>query len=147
MGLQERLFKDMKSAMKSGDKVTLETLRMLRSQIKNASISKGGDLSDDDVTGVLSKEAKRRKESIDLYTEGNRKDLVQQETKELEIITSYLPEMMSKEELLKMVDRTIRETGAESIKDMGKVMGAVMPQIKGRADGKAVQEIVRGRLS
>ena len=147
MGLQERLFEDMKSAMKSGDKVTLETLRMLRSQIKNASISKGGDLSDDDVTGVLSKEAKRRKESIDLYTEGNRKDLVQQETKELEIITSYLPEMMSKEELLKMVDRTIRETGAESIKDMGKVMGAVMPQIKGRADGKAVQEIVRGRLS
>ena len=147
MGLQERLFEDMKSAMKSGDKVTLETLRMLRSQIKNTSISKGEDLSESDVIGVLSKEAKRRKESIDLYTEGNRQDLVQQETKELEIITSYLPELMSEAELLEIVDRTIKETGAESLKDMGKVMGAVMPRIKGRADGKAVQEIVRGRLS
>jgi uncharacterized protein YqeY len=146
MGLQEKLLDDMKLAMKSGDKLVLETVRMLRSQIKNVSISKGEDLTDDDVVGVLTKEAKKRKESLELYKQGERQDLADKEAAELKIIDSYLPEALSQEELEKIVSEAIAESGAESLKEMGKVMGAVMPKVKGRADGKAVQEMVRVKL-
>ena len=147
MGLEERLLEDMKTGMKSGDKLAVETLRMLRSQIKNASIAKGEDLSEDDVIGVLSKEAKKRKESLALFKEGGRKDLVEKEQKELDLITSYLPEALSDDELLGIVQNAIDESGAEGLRDMGKVMGLVMPKVKGRADGKMVQELVKKKLS
>ena len=147
MGLEERLLEDMKTGMKSGDKLAVETLRMLRSQIKNASIAKGEDLSEDDVIGVLSKEAKKRKESLALFKEGGRKDLVEKEQKELDLITSYLPEALSDDELLGIVQNAIDESGAEGLRDMGKVMGLVMPKVKGRADGKMVQELVEKKLS
>jgi uncharacterized protein YqeY len=146
MGLQEKLLDDMKTAMKSGNKVALETLRMLRSQLKNASIAKGEDLSEEDVIGVLSKEAKKRKESFELYRQGGREDLAEKEEMEMQIIVSYLPEALSEEELAKIIDKAIVETEAESLRDMGKVMGVVMPQVKGRADGKAVQEMVKKKL-
>ncbi len=146
MGLQEKLLDDMKTAMKSGNKVALETLRMLRSQLKNASIAKGEDLSEEDVLGVLSKEAKKRKESFELYRQGGREDLAEKEEMEMQIIVSYLPEALSEDELVQIVDKAIVETEAESLRDMGKVMGVVMPQVKGRADGKAVQEMVKKKL-
>ena len=146
MGLQEKLLDDMKTAMKSGNKVALETLRMLRSQLKNASIAKGEDLSEEDVIGVLSKEAKKRKESLELYRQGGREDLAEKEEIEMQIIVSYLPEALSEDELAKIVDKAVVETEAESLRDMGKVMGVVMPQVKGRADGKAVQEMVKKKL-
>ena len=146
MGLQEKLLDDMKTAMKSGNKVALETLRMLRSQLKNASIAKGEDLSEEDVIGVLSKEAKKRKESLELYRQGGREDLAEKEEIEMQIIASYLPEALSEDELAKIVDKAVVETEAESLRDMGKVMGVVMPQVKGRADGKVVQEIVKKKL-
>ena len=146
MGLQEKLLDDMKTAMKSGNKVALETLRMLRSQLKNASIAKGEDLLEEDVMGVLSKEAKKRKESLELYRQGGREDLAEKEEMEMQIIASYLPEALSEDELAKIVDKAVVETEAESLRDMGKVMGVVMPQVKGRADGKAVQEMVKKKL-
>ena len=146
MGLQEKLLDDMKLAMKSGDKIALETLRMLRSQIKNVSISKGEELTDDEVIGVLTKEAKKRKESLELYKQGEREDLADKEEAEMKIINAYLPEALSQEELEKIVSQAITETGAESLQEMGKVMGTVMPRIKGRADGKVVQEMVRMKL-
>jgi len=147
MRLEQKLVDDMKSAMKSGDKILLGTIRMLRAQLKNASIAKGKDLSDEDIIEVLSREAKKRKESLELYKKGGRADLAQKEEKELAIITSYLPEQLSQEEVEKIIDEIITETGAESLRDMGKVMSAVMQKVKGRADGKMVQEIVRKKLS
>ena len=147
MGLEQKLVDDMKSAMKSGDKMLLGSIRMLRAQLKNASIAKGKDLSDEDVIEILSREAKKRKESLELYKKGGRADLVEKEEKELAIITSYLPEQLSQDEIEKIVDEIIAETGAESLRDMGKVMGAVMQKVKGRADGKIVQEIVKKKLS
>lgn len=147
MNLQEKLLHDMKSALKSGDRETLETIRMLRSQLQNASIKKGKDLSDEDVVDVLSKEAKKRKESVEMYKKGEREDLVEKETHELEIISSYLPEALSPEELESIVEKAIEEANAESLRELGKVMGFVMPQVKGLADGKEVQEIVKNKLS
>lgn len=147
MGLQDKLLEDMKAAMKSGDKTTLGTIRMIRAQVQNAALSKGEALSDEDILVVLNKEAKKRKEAIELYTQGEREDLIQKETEELKIITSYLPEMLSEEEIAGIVEEAIKETGAETMSDMGKVMGIVMPKVKGRADGKVINEIVRKKLS
>jgi uncharacterized protein YqeY len=147
MTIQERLVQDMKAALKSNKKVELETIRMVRSQIKNTSIEKGEDLSEQVVMAVLAKEVKRRKESIKMYEEGNRQDLVKRETQELEIINAYLPEAISEKELENIVDQAIKETDAAGMKDMGKVMGVVMPQVQGRADGRQVQELVKKKLS
>ena len=147
MGIQEQIQDDMKAAMKSGDKVVLETVRMVRAQINNTRIAKGEDLSDEDVFGILSREVKKRKESIKLYREGEREDLAEQEEKEMEVLNSYLPKALTPDEIDAIVSKTISEAGAEGMKDMGKVMGVVMPQVKGRADGKAVQDLVRSKLS
>jgi len=137
----------MKAALKSGDKLVLETLRMLRAQMKNVTIAKGEDLSEEDVFGILSKEVKKRKESIKLYNEGGREELAEKEEKEMKILTAYMPEELSTEELDTIVSKAISETDAEGMKDMGKVMGAVMPQVKGRADGKVIQDLVKAKLS
>lgn len=147
MGLQEQLLEDMKSAMKSGDQVKLDTLRMLRAQLKNATIALGEELSEQDVLSVLSKEAKKRKESIALYKEGGREDLAAKEENEHEIISSYLPEAMSEEAIAETIQNVIQETGAEGLRDMGKVMGQVMAKVKGRADGSQVQQLVKKMLS
>ncbi len=146
MGIQETLIHDMKSSMKSGDKVTLETIRMLRAQIKNESLKKRQEISDDDVIKVLAREAKKRQESLDLFRKGGRDDLAEKEAHELKIIDSYLPKKLSQEELEKIIDQAIREANGESLRDMGKVMQIVMPQVTGRADGKAIQELVKKKL-
>ena len=146
MELQEQLLEDMKAAMKSGDKARVEALRMIRSQVKNAHIAKGEELTDDDVIGVLTKEAKKRKESIALYEEGGRDELAEAEKRELELIQSYMPEALTQDELDRMVREAIEESGAESLREMGKVMGLVMARVKGRADGRAVQELVKKKL-
>lgn len=147
MEIQEKIQDDMKAALKSGDKLVLETLRMLRAQMKNVTIAKGEDLSEEDVFGILSKEVKKRKESIKLYNEGGREELAEKEEKEMKILTAYMPEELSTEELDTIVSKAISETDAEGMKDMGKVMGAVMPQVKGRADGKVIQDLVKAKLS
>ena len=147
MGVEAKLLDDMRAAMKSGNKVALETSRMIRSQLKNASIAKGKDLSEEDVIDVLSKEAKKRKESLELFKQGGREDLAEKEQHELNIITSYLPAALSEDEVLGIIDKAVAEVGAEGMQDMGKVMGKVMPEVKGRADGKVVQELVKKKLS
>lgn len=147
MGLEETLSADLKNAMRSNDKVAVETLRVIRAAIQNARLAKQKDLTEADVLSVLNKEAKKRKESIDLYEKGGRSDLVEQESKELEIISAYLPEALSEETLIQIIDQAIDEAGAESVREMGKVMGLVMPKVKGKADGKHVQDLVREKLS
>ncbi len=147
MSLQEKLMEDMKLAMKSGDKVRLETIRGLRAQIKNKQIELGKELTDEEVLQVLMSAAKKRKESIEQFRAGGRDDRAEEEQQELNIIQSYLPEQMSEAEISRLVEQTIQEVNAASIKDMGKVMGTIMPKVKGKADGKLVQQIVREKLS
>lgn len=147
MSLEKQLVEDMKLAMKSGDKSTLETIRLLRAQIKTASIDKRGELSESELTQVLQKEVKKRKESITMFKQGNREDLVNKETAELEIINRYLPEQMSEEALKAIVKETAQNIQAASEKDMGRLMGAVMPKVQGKADGKFVQQIVKNYLA
>jgi len=147
MSLENQLLEDMKLAMKGGDKSTLDTIRLLRAQIKTASIDKKGELSESELTQVLQKEAKKRKESIAMFKQGNREDLVNKETAELEIINRYLPEQMSVEALKAIVKETAQNIQAATEKDMGRLMGAVMPKVQGKADGKFVQEIVKNYLA
>jgi uncharacterized protein YqeY len=146
MTLEERLKQDMTAAMKTGNKEVLETIRLLRSQAKNVSIAKGGPLNEEDVLQVLSKEAARRREAMALYEQGGRADLARKEGRELEIIIHYLPKALTADELKTLVAEAVAETGAEGLKDMGKVMKTVMPRVVGRADGKAVQDVVKQYL-
>lgn len=147
MDLQKKLIEDMKVAMKSGDKLRLETIRSIRAQLKNAQIEKGRELTEEEELEVLQRVAKKRKESIEQFKAVGREDRAEIEAKELEIIQSYMPAQLSEEELEKLVDAVIAEVGASNIKDLGKVMKTIMPQVKGRADGKIVQQMVRNKLS
>lgn len=148
MNLESKIQEDMKAALKAGDRAALETLRGLLAQIKDERIKKRpNELSEQDVLAVVQRAVKRRKESIEMYKQGNRQDLVDKEQKELELLQKYLPKQLSRDEIVKIVDQVIGQVGAASIKDLGKVMGPVMKQVQGRADGKEVQQIVRERLS
>ncbi len=146
MGLKERLLQDMKEAMKSKDRIRLSTIRMINSLIKNAEIEKRGELTDNEIINLLQKYAKQRKEAIEMYEKGGRQDLVEKEKAELQIVESYLPPQMSEEEIRAVVEEAIKETEASSPKDIGKVMKAVMPKVKGRADGSLVNKIVKELL-
>lgn len=141
MGLKEQLNEDMKQAMKSGEKLRLSTIRLLLSEIKNAEIRKRGELSEDETRGVVAKEIRRRKEAIEGFTKGNRQDLVDKETLELILLQAYLPEQISPDELERIIKETIEEVEASSPSDLGKVMGSLMPRVKGRADGKLVNRL------
>lgn len=147
MDVPAKLIEDMKTAMKSGDKVRLETIRGLRSQIKNVEIDKGRSLTEDEVIQVLNNAAKKRRESIEQFKLVNRFDRASEEQKELEIIQEYLPRQMTEKEIEDLVIEVMRNVNANSLNDMGKVMGTVMPQLKGRADGKLVQKIVQQKLA
>ncbi len=145
--LLKRLQEEMKTAMKSGDKERLSTIRMLISEIKKVQIDKKKELSDEEIVQILQKYAKQRKDAASQYREAGREDLAKKEEKELKIVQEFLPEQLSEEEIEKIVDEVIKETGASSIKDMGKVMKAVMEKVKGRAEGSVVSSIVKKKLS
>lgn len=147
MNLVDRLTADMKTAMKSQDKLALSVIRMMRSELKYAEISKGGPLSEEDVLEVLGRESKKRRDSMEEYKRGNREDIALQLEREVEIISVYLPEQLSQQEIESIIDEAITETEVSSIKEMGKLMAVVMPKVKGRADGKLVNQIVREKLS
>lgn len=147
MSLLDRLTEDMKSAMKAGEAVRLGTIRLLRGQIKDAAIDKRADLTDDEELGVLANAAKKRREAIQAYQDAGRLDLAAREEAELAVIQSYLPAALTAAEVETIVDRAITEAGAQSIRDIGKVMPLVMNQTKGRADGKMVSDMVRRKLS
>ncbi len=147
MSLKDRLIQDMKEAMKARDQLRLSTLRLLISEIKNKEIDAKGELKDEDILTIIQKAVKQRQDSIAQYEKGGRQDLADKEKAELEILKAYLPEELSREEILEIIDQAIAATGASSPKEMGKVMREVMPKVKGRADGKVVNELVRKRLA
>lgn len=132
--------------MKARDETRVGTLRMVMTAIKNAEVERGHPLSDEETVEMIAREAKRRRESIDAFSKGGREDLVAKERAELAILEAYLPAALSEAELLALVDEAILETGAIMPADMGKVMKAVMPKVRGRADGGAVSSAVRARL-
>ena len=147
MNLENKILQDLKEAMKSGDRFKVETLRGLIAQIKDEKIKlRPKEIEEKDVLTVLNRAVKRRKEAIELYKQGDRPELAEKEQKELEIIQQYLPEQLSRDEILKFIEQAIAEVQAASIKDMGKVMSAVMKKVQGKADGKEVQQLVRERL-
>ncbi len=149
MPLEEQIQADLKTAMKSGQKEKVTTLRSLMAQIKDERIKlrTKREMAEEDVVKVVLTAVKKRKEAIELYKQGNREDLVKKEQDELEILQKYLPEQLSEEEIAKIIDKIITEVNASSIKDLGRVMGAAMGQLKGKADGKLVQNLVRQRLT
>lgn len=147
MTLKEKLNTDVKEAMRSGDKELRDTLRLILAAIKQEEIDRQTTLDDAGVQAVLTKQAKQRRESIADYEKAGRPELAEEERRQLVIIESYLPEMMGREEIEKLAAQTIAEVNASDIKDMGKVMGRLMPQVKGKADGRIVNEVVRSLLS
>ena len=147
MGLEERLVEEMKQAMKSNDKAKLSTIRMIRSAVKNKEIELRKPLDDDGIFRVIQGMVKKSEESIEQFKAGGRMDLVEKETKEIETMKSYLPQPLSREEVLKIIDQTIEETEASSLKDLGKVMKSVMPKLGGKVDGALVNQLVKERLS
>ena len=147
MGLEERLVEEMKQAMKSNDKAKLSTIRMIRSALKNKEIELRKPLDEDTILRVIQGMVKKSEESIEQFKAGGRMDLVEKETKEIEIMKSYLPQPLSREEVLRVIDQTIEETKASSLKDLGKVMKSVMPKLGGKVDGTLVNQLVKERLS
>lgn len=147
MALKERLTNDMKSALRNRETVRLGLIRMIRAQIKNREIAKGNELPDEDVVEVVSSLIKSRREALEFAVKGDRRDLVSQAEKELEILKSYLPDQLSEEEVRSMVREAIDQSGAAGPRDLGRIMGAVMPRVKGRADGRLVNDIVRECLA
>ncbi|MCK5032680.1 MAG: GatB/YqeY domain-containing protein [Calditrichia bacterium] len=145
--IDDRLYEEIKSTMKAGEKEKTETFRTLRAQIKDARIKKGDDLEEIEEQQVLMTAAKRRKESIEMFKNGNRDDLVAKEKFQLDLIQKYLPEQISEEEIEKIVNETISTINVSSMSDMGRVMGVLMPKVKGKADGKIVQQKVKEALS
>ncbi|MBW4546092.1 MAG: GatB/YqeY domain-containing protein [Symplocastrum torsivum CPER-KK1] len=150
MSLKDRISEDIKTAMKAKDKVRLETVRSIKKVILEKEVSvrpQGQDtLTESQETEVLVQQAKQRREAIEMFRQAGRDDLVEQQVQELAIIEEYLPKQLSDEEVGVVVDEVVASVGASSIKDMGKVMGPVMQQLKGKADGQKIQAIVKAKL-
>ncbi len=147
MTLQNRLQQDMQAAIRERDELRRDTLRMVVSAAYNASKQAGRDLTDDEVVTVLTREVKTRRESVEAFTAGGRADAAAREQAEIEIISAYLPEQIDPAELAQIVAAAVEESGATSVKDMGKVMALLMPKVKGRADGKVVSSLVTQELA
>lgn len=148
--LKNKLQEELKEAMLSRDGLKTSVLRMLKSAITYYEIQKGGagyEATDEDILAVIQKEAKQRKDSIVEFKKANRQDLVDKETKELEILQTYLPEQMNEGKIKKLVIEVIKETNAKGMQDIGRVMGVLMPKVKGKADGEIVSKIVREQLA
>ena len=146
MSLKDQIQREIKQAMKEKDHVKLSTLRLLMSEIKNKEIDAGGELEEADILSLVQKAAKQRKESIEQYRKGGRDELADREQQELEILNAYLPQQLSGEELAEIIKQAMERCGATSPRDMGKVMKEVMPAVKGKADGKEVNAMVRTLL-
>lgn len=145
--LSDQIMADMKQAMKDKDKIKLNTVRMIKSALMNEKIKLGHDLSADEELTVLNREKKQREESIAEFTKAKRDDLVNSTKKELAVVEKYMPKQLSKEELDDIVKKTVSDVGAKSKSDFGKVMKALMPKIKGRADGKEASALVKNHLN
>ena len=147
MSLQERVQTDIAAAMRSGDSLRRDTLRMVASAAYNVEKRQGRPLSDAEYLDVMAREVKTRRESVEAYRNGGREDLAERESAEIEIISAYLPDALTDDELQALVDEGIGATGANSPRDMGKVMGWLSPRTKNRADGRRVSELVAKALA
>ncbi len=147
MTLFKNIMQDMKNAMKEKDKEKLSVIRMLVSEIKKRQIDSGKEFDDNDILGVIKSMVKSREDSVKAYREGGREDLAEKEQKEIEVLKSYLPKQLSEKEIEKIVEDAIKESGAVSVRDMGKVMKIVMAKYGSQVDGKVVNRIVKEKLS
>ncbi len=147
MTLRERLHDDTTAAMRSGDALRRDVLRMVQNAVYNVEKAKHVTLAEDEVLGVITREVKTRRESVDAFRKGGREDLAAKEEAEIAILSGYLPQQLSEDELRALVDETIAATGATSARDLGKVMGALSPKIRGRADGKVASGLVAQALA
>jgi len=148
MSLIIQLNSDMKQAMKNKDKETLNVIRMVKASLQNELIKLGNDeLTEDEELTILSRELKQRKDSLQEFKSAGREDLVEKVNKEIAILEVYMPAQLSEDELKAIVQETIQNMGATSLKDMGKVMGAIMPKVKGTADGSKINQLVKDSLS
>ncbi len=145
--LKEKLEADLRQAMKDRDNVKRSTLRLLLAAIKNAEIAKRGSLDNPDILGIIAREVKQRNESIEAFKQGDRQDLVAQEEAEMAILKEYLPRQLSREEVIVEARQVIEEVGAQGPRDKGKVMSRIMAQLKGKADGREINEIVTELLN
>jgi uncharacterized protein YqeY len=146
MSLRESLSEEMKEAMKAKDSLRLSSIRMIRSAVKNKDIELKREIAEQEIVEVIATLVKQRRESIRLFSEAGRQDLVEKEEQELAILLGFLPQQLSREAVAELVDRVIGECGAQGGKDMGRVMKALMPYVAGRADGKMVSDVVREKL-
>jgi uncharacterized protein YqeY len=147
MEIKNRISSDMKDAMRGREQLKIDTLRMALSAIKNKEIEKKSDLDDADIMTIISTLVKQRKDAVEMYRNGGRDDLADKEETEIGMLKNYLPEQMSEEEVLKVVNDVITDTGAASMADMGKVMQGVMARVAGKTEGKIVNELVKRQLS
>lgn len=145
--MKEQLLQDLKEAMKNKDTLMKDTITMLRAAILQVEKDNLKTLNDDEICGIVAKEVKKRKESVTEYENAGRQDIADNLKREIEILSKYLPEQLSEEEIAKMVDEAIAESGAASPRDMGKVMGILRPKTQGKADGKVVSDIVKEKLA
>lgn len=146
MSLLGKLNDDMKQAMKDKDKLKLSVIRMVKSSVKNEEINQGKELTDDQVLALLNRELKQRRDSLQEFEKAGRDDLAEQNRAEIEVLLQYLPKQLDEAEIRLIVEETIGQVGAASKKDLGKVMGALMPKVKGKADGNLVNKIVQELL-
>ena len=145
--LKEKLQQEMKDALKSGNSQKRTLLGMVLSSVKNKEIEKRTELTDEDVIGVISSEIKKRKDSVEQFEKGGRPELAEGERKEAEMLMAYMPEQMSEEDIRSEVKKTIADMGVKDVKEMGKLIGAVMAKIKSKADGTLVSKIVKEKLT
>jgi uncharacterized protein YqeY len=147
MSLRERLNEELKSAMKEKDVLKLSVIRMIRSSVKNREIELQHELDEREITEIISTLGKQRRESIRLFKEADRKDLVDKEEQELALLLDFLPQQLTRAEIEALVVKAIDECSAQGSKDMGKVMKALMPAVTGKADGKVVSDVVKEKLA
>lgn len=146
MSLIEQIDNDLKDAMRSKDALALSTLRMLKSAIKNREIELNHELNDQESGEMVTKSVKQRRESITEYQKGDRVDLVKREESEIKVLQKYLPKQLGETEISKIIDEAIKSVNANGPADMGKVMGTIIPKVKGKADGALVSKLVKERL-
>ena len=145
--MKEQLLQDLKEAMREKDTIKKDAITMLRASILQVEKDTQKTLNDDEICAIVAKEVKKRKESLKEYEDANREDIVEGLKKEIEVLSKYLPEQLSKEEIEKLVDQAVIESQAISMKDMGKVMSILRPKTAGKADGKLVSDIVKEKLA
>ena len=146
-GLKEKLNSDLREAVRGGDKVRRSVIRLVFAAVQNSEIARQAALEESDILGIIAKEARQRQESVEAFKKGNRQDLVAQEEAELAILEEYLPQQVTRDEIIAEVRRIIEEVGAQGPGDKGKVMPRLIAELKGRADGREINEVVTELLS